>query len=185
MYMSWFSFILSSNFIFLCFKLKIIHYQTREQREIKFKPRIKLNHNTYTWFKRGRFGYWSIATQANHCNEFLRNAQMPKCPMSIANDPFPKQPLWNQVYKAGTKGIQHVSVIFWCSVVTPLKITHFDLSHRRIIYFNFTSLEKTMWFFSYFYLSGKRNNANLFLEWPGRLYQTATGSLQGSIIGRS
>ena len=77
MYMSWFSFILSSNFIFLCIKLKIIHYQTREQREIKFKPRIKLNHNTYTWFKRGRFGYWSIATQANHCNEFLRNAQMP------------------------------------------------------------------------------------------------------------
>ena len=76
MYMLWFNFILSSNFIFLCFKLKVIHYQTREQREITFKPRKKLNHNTYTWFKRGRFGYWSIATQANHCNEFPRNAQM-------------------------------------------------------------------------------------------------------------
>lgn len=24
--------------------------------------------------------------------------------------------------KAGTKGIQHFSAIFWCSVVTPLKI---------------------------------------------------------------
>ena len=36
--MLWLNLILSSNFIFLCFKL-IIHYQTREQREIKFKPK--------------------------------------------------------------------------------------------------------------------------------------------------
>ena len=43
--MLWFNFILGLNFIFLCFKLIIIHYHTQKQREIKFKPRIKLNHN--------------------------------------------------------------------------------------------------------------------------------------------
>ena len=45
----WFNFILDSNFIFLnCFKLIIIYYHTQEHREIKFKPRTKLNHNTST-----------------------------------------------------------------------------------------------------------------------------------------
>ena len=43
-----------NNFIVLCFKLNIIHYQTTmiiidyhtpKQRKIKFKPKIKLNHN--------------------------------------------------------------------------------------------------------------------------------------------
>ena len=43
----WFSFILGLNFIFLCFKLIIIHYHTPKQRKIKFKPRINLNHNIY------------------------------------------------------------------------------------------------------------------------------------------
>ena len=43
--MLWFNFILGLNFISLCFKLIIIHYNTQEQREIKFKPRIKLNHS--------------------------------------------------------------------------------------------------------------------------------------------
>ena len=33
------------NFIFFCFKLIIIHYHAQKQREIKTKPRIKLNHN--------------------------------------------------------------------------------------------------------------------------------------------
>ena len=47
MYMLWFSFILGSNFIFLCFKLIIIHYHTQKQRKIKFKPKTKLNHNIY------------------------------------------------------------------------------------------------------------------------------------------
>ena len=47
-YMLWFNFILGSNFIFLCFKLIIIHYHTQKQRKIKFEPRIKLNHNSYT-----------------------------------------------------------------------------------------------------------------------------------------
>ena len=41
----WFNFILGLNFIFLCFKLVIIHYHTQKQKKIKFKPRIKLNHN--------------------------------------------------------------------------------------------------------------------------------------------
>ena len=45
--MLWFNFILGLNFIFLCFKLIIIHYHTPKQRKIKFKPRIKLNHNRY------------------------------------------------------------------------------------------------------------------------------------------
>ena len=45
--MLWFNFMLGLNFIFLCFKLIIIHYHTQKQREIKFEPRIKLNHNIY------------------------------------------------------------------------------------------------------------------------------------------
>ena len=46
-YMLWFSFILGLNFISFCFKLVIIHYRTRKQREIKFEPSIKLNHNIF------------------------------------------------------------------------------------------------------------------------------------------
>ena len=45
--MLWFNFILGLNFIFHCFKLIIIHYHIQTQREIKFKPRTKLNHNIY------------------------------------------------------------------------------------------------------------------------------------------
>ena len=48
MFMLWF------NFISLCFKLIIIHYHTPKQREIKFEPRIKLNHNIYM------FGEYSL-----------------------------------------------------------------------------------------------------------------------------
>ena len=47
--MLWFNFILGLNFIFLSFKLIIIHYHTQKQRELKFKLRIKLNHNIYIW----------------------------------------------------------------------------------------------------------------------------------------
>ena len=47
--MLWFNFILGLNFISLCFKLIIIDYHTPKQRKIKFKPRIKLNHNIDTW----------------------------------------------------------------------------------------------------------------------------------------
>ena len=47
-YMVWFNFILRLNFIFLCFRLISIHYYTPKQREIKFEPRIKVNHNIYT-----------------------------------------------------------------------------------------------------------------------------------------
>ena len=38
--MLWFNFILGSNFIFLCFKLVIIHYNTQKQKKTKFKPKI-------------------------------------------------------------------------------------------------------------------------------------------------
>ena len=45
--MMWFNFILGSNFIFLSFKLIIIHYSTKKQTKKKFELRIKLNHNIY------------------------------------------------------------------------------------------------------------------------------------------
>ena len=45
--MLWFNFILGLIFISLCFKLIITHYHAQKQREIKIKPRIKLNHNIY------------------------------------------------------------------------------------------------------------------------------------------
>ena len=45
--MLWFNFILGLNFIFLCFKLIIIHYHTQNQRKTNFKARVKLNHNIY------------------------------------------------------------------------------------------------------------------------------------------
>ena len=45
--MLWLNFILGLNFIFFCFKLIIIHYHTQKQKKIKFKPRIKFNHNRY------------------------------------------------------------------------------------------------------------------------------------------
>ena len=48
--MLWFSFIPGLNFVFLCFKLIILHYHTQTQREIKFKPRMQLNHNIYIWW---------------------------------------------------------------------------------------------------------------------------------------
>ena len=47
--MLWFNMILGLNFISFCFKLIIIHYHTQKQKEIKFKPRIKLNHNIYIY----------------------------------------------------------------------------------------------------------------------------------------
>ena len=46
MYVLWLNFFLGSNFIFLCFKLIMIHYHIQKQRKIKFEPRIKLNHKS-------------------------------------------------------------------------------------------------------------------------------------------
>ena len=40
-------FILGLHYISLYFKLIIIHDHTQKQREMKFKPRITLNHNIY------------------------------------------------------------------------------------------------------------------------------------------
>ena len=42
--MLWFNFILDLNFVFLCFKLIIVHNHTHRTKEIK---RIKLNHKIY------------------------------------------------------------------------------------------------------------------------------------------
>ena len=47
MYMLWFNFSLGLHFIFLCLKVIIIHYHTKNQRKIKLEPRIKLNHTIY------------------------------------------------------------------------------------------------------------------------------------------
>ena len=49
-YYFYFNFVLGLNFIFLCFKLIIIYYHTPNKGIIKFKPRMKLNHNTYSLF---------------------------------------------------------------------------------------------------------------------------------------
>ena len=48
--MLWFNFIFDLIFIVFCFKLIIIHYHTQNQKKIKIKPRIKLNHNIYKLF---------------------------------------------------------------------------------------------------------------------------------------
>ena len=48
--MLWFNFIFDLIFIVFCFKLIIIHYHTQNQKKIKIKPRIKLNHNIYKRF---------------------------------------------------------------------------------------------------------------------------------------
>ena len=49
--MLWFNFILRSNFIFFRFKLIIILlsyiFIPKKQKNTKFEPRIKLNHNMY------------------------------------------------------------------------------------------------------------------------------------------
>ena len=56
--MLWFNFILGSNFIFFCFKhiiillsyiMILLSYITihKKQKNTKFEPRIKLNHNMY------------------------------------------------------------------------------------------------------------------------------------------
>ena len=47
MCMLWVNFIFGLNFTSLCFKLIIVHYHTYKPGEMKFKPRIKLNHNMY------------------------------------------------------------------------------------------------------------------------------------------
>ena len=61
--MLWFNFILGSNYIFFCFKLIIIHYHTPKQREIKFEPRIKLNHNTHIKLVSPKLGWTVVIMQ--------------------------------------------------------------------------------------------------------------------------
>ena len=48
MWMLWFKFLLPGLFFSLCVKLIIIHYHTPKQRDIIFKPRMKLNHNMHS-----------------------------------------------------------------------------------------------------------------------------------------
>ena len=74
--MLWFNFILGLNFIFFCLKLILIHYQTQKQKKIKFKPRIKLNHNIYM---RNKFSNKFIkgGTKMMHNNKYLISVAMP------------------------------------------------------------------------------------------------------------
>ena len=58
LYMLSFKFILGLNYIFFCFKVIITHYHTQKQKKIKFKPRIKLNHNIYILFITGLRKVW-------------------------------------------------------------------------------------------------------------------------------
>ena len=44
--MLWFNFILGRT-LFFRFKLDTIYYHTQQQREIKFKSKVKLNHSIY------------------------------------------------------------------------------------------------------------------------------------------
>ena len=46
-YMLWFNFILGLYLIFLCFGVWQCMVMSVKQRKLKFKPRIKLNHNIY------------------------------------------------------------------------------------------------------------------------------------------
>ena len=47
--MLWFNFILGLNLIFLLFLVMVkCIFMSLKQRKIKFKPKIKLNHNRYT-----------------------------------------------------------------------------------------------------------------------------------------
>ena len=45
--MLWFNVIFGLNYISSRYKLITIHYHTLKQGEIKFKPRIEVNHNMY------------------------------------------------------------------------------------------------------------------------------------------
>ena len=65
--MLWSNFILGLNFISLCFKLIIINYHTPKQREIKFKPRIKIHHALHDL---GMNDLWHIYGSKNiyHCS---------------------------------------------------------------------------------------------------------------------
>ena len=70
-YMSWFIFVVSLNFISLCFKLIIIHYHTQKQRETKFKPsrdKIEPQH------KHDRAYYFATCfTPLNKFSLYIRN----------------------------------------------------------------------------------------------------------------
>lgn len=46
-HMLWFNFTIGLIFMFFCWKLILMHYNTQEQGQIKFKLRIKFNHHTY------------------------------------------------------------------------------------------------------------------------------------------
>ena len=48
LFILWFNFVLGLNFVFLCFKLIIIHYHNPKQRKIALNPRIILNHNIFS-----------------------------------------------------------------------------------------------------------------------------------------
>ena len=76
-----FNFILGLSFISLCFKLVIIYYHAKKQREIKIKPRIKLNHNIYKWDKPD--GY-AMLMSPNNSNKGETAVHSCHCPGDMA-----------------------------------------------------------------------------------------------------
>ena len=62
-WMLWFNFILGLDFIFLCFDVWQYTMMSLEQRKIKLKPRIKLNHNMDTRLRLPRTKTFSFELQ--------------------------------------------------------------------------------------------------------------------------
>ena len=80
--MLWFRFILgTTNFIFLSFKLIIIHYHAQKQRKVKSEPRTKLNHNIYMYIVFAFTVVLSSSRLTIHCTDLLH------CTQQCASDP--------------------------------------------------------------------------------------------------
>ena len=81
--MLWFNFIHDFNFIFLCSKLIIIDYHTPKQRKIKFKPRIKLNHNKYPHFPKLNYRVFSRSLFISLRKQITLNDHSPLPPTKL------------------------------------------------------------------------------------------------------
>ena len=79
--MLWLNFIHDLNF-FLCSKL-IIDYHTPKQRKIKFKPRIKLNHNKYPHFPKLNYRVFSRSLFISLRKQITLNDHSPLPPTKL------------------------------------------------------------------------------------------------------
>ena len=74
--MLWLNFIHDLNFISLCSKL-IMDYHTPKQRKIKFKPRIKLNHDKYPHFPKLNYRVFSRSLFISLRKQITLNDHLP------------------------------------------------------------------------------------------------------------